>query len=141
MAIFDSEVRISFGDCDPAGIVFYPNYFRWMDATFHGWLQAVAGGHGALCRQLGARGLGLMDARLSFRAPATEGQRLLYRIEGIDWSARSFAVRYSATEGARLVLEGTEVRGVFADRDGRMTAAEVAPLRALLEKDTGRKPE
>jgi len=25
--------RIEFGDCDPAGIVFYPNFQRWMDAA------------------------------------------------------------------------------------------------------------
>ena len=26
------RVRIEFGDCDPAGIVFYPNFQRWIDA-------------------------------------------------------------------------------------------------------------
>ena len=25
------QLHVEFGDCDPAGIVFYPNYFRWMD--------------------------------------------------------------------------------------------------------------
>jgi 4-hydroxybenzoyl-CoA thioesterase len=23
------EVTVEFGDCDPAGIAFYPNFFRW----------------------------------------------------------------------------------------------------------------
>jgi 4-hydroxybenzoyl-CoA thioesterase len=27
------RVTIQFGDCDPAGIVFYPNFQRWMDAA------------------------------------------------------------------------------------------------------------
>ena len=27
------EVEIMFGDCDPAGIVFFPNYSKWMDAS------------------------------------------------------------------------------------------------------------
>ena len=27
------EVEIMFGDCDPAGIVFFPNFSRWMDAS------------------------------------------------------------------------------------------------------------
>ena len=31
-----SAFRIEFGDCDPAQIVFYPNYFKWMDiAALH----------------------------------------------------------------------------------------------------------
>ena len=24
-------VNVQFGDCDPAGIVFFPNFSRWMD--------------------------------------------------------------------------------------------------------------
>src|SRR5664279_1101227 len=27
------NVEIRFGDCDPAGIVFFPRYHRWMDAA------------------------------------------------------------------------------------------------------------
>ena len=28
-------VRVEFGDCDPAGIVFFPNLSRWMDSASH----------------------------------------------------------------------------------------------------------
>ncbi len=27
------EVKVQFGDCDPAGIVFFPNFSKWMDAA------------------------------------------------------------------------------------------------------------
>ena len=27
------EVEVMFGDCDPAGIVFFPNFSKWMDAS------------------------------------------------------------------------------------------------------------
>ena len=30
------SIRVDWGDCDPAGIVFYPNFYRWMDRGF--WL-------------------------------------------------------------------------------------------------------
>lgn len=131
--LFEHDVAVSFGDCDPAGIVFYPNYFRWMDACFHAFLQDRAGGHAALCTALGARGLGLMEARLGFRAPVSEGMHLRYAIADITWSKRSLDVTYRATEGDRLVLEGHERRGVFVDdAAGRLRAAPVAPLRALL---------
>ena len=26
-------VQVHFGDCDPAGIVFFPNFSRWMDQS------------------------------------------------------------------------------------------------------------
>ena len=27
------DIDIAFGDCDPAGIVFFPNFSKWMDAS------------------------------------------------------------------------------------------------------------
>ena len=26
-------IRVQWGDCDPAGIVYYPRYFEWFDAS------------------------------------------------------------------------------------------------------------
>lgn len=132
MALVEHAVDVSFGDCDPAGIVFYPNYFRWMDATFHRLLQERAGGHARLCHDLGAVGIGLMDVGLNFRAPVRDGQRILFRVTGIDWGSRSLTLRYEATLDGRPVLEGHEKRGVFVLRDGRMSAAETEPLRARI---------
>ena len=25
------KVKVEWGDCDPYGIVFYPNFYKWMD--------------------------------------------------------------------------------------------------------------
>src|SRR6266567_3351994 len=29
------RVQVGWGDCDPAGIVFYPRFYAWMDAASH----------------------------------------------------------------------------------------------------------
>jgi 4-hydroxybenzoyl-CoA thioesterase len=29
------RVQVSWGDCDPAGIVFYPRFYAWMDSVSH----------------------------------------------------------------------------------------------------------
>jgi len=29
------RLSVEFGDCDPANIVFYPNFYRWFDAATH----------------------------------------------------------------------------------------------------------
>lgn len=135
MALFEFPVNVSFGDCDPAGIVYYPNYFRWMDNCFHAYLQAQADGHRVLCEMLGAVGLGLMNADQRFRAPAREGDNLLFFINEIKWSRRSFRIEYTAYSGNLLVLEGHETRGVFVVSDGRMRAGETTALEALLSRN------
>ena len=132
MAIFERPISISFGDCDPAGIVYYPNYFRWMDGTFHALLQERGGGHRNVCAELNARGTGLMEAKLEFRSPASEGMVIVYSIDEISWAGRSFDISYSARHGDRLILEGHERRGLFVEKDDRLRASAVSPLRAIL---------
>ena len=33
--------QVQWGDCDPAGIIFYPTYFRWIDAASWALFDAV----------------------------------------------------------------------------------------------------
>ena len=131
--VHDNAIPVSFGDCDPAGIVYYPNHFRWFDATFHALLFRHGSGHAAICAGLGAIGLGLIDVGATFRSPAVDGDRLDLAARIVEWNARTFRLAYRGLIGGRLVVEGFELRGVFL-RDGeRLRAGEVAPLRAILE--------
>lgn len=130
---FTLDIPVSFGHCDPAGIVFYPNYFRWFDRCFHSFLQARACGHKALCARLGARGIGLMDVGASFPAPAAEGDVIALHLWLERWGNRSLRLAYEGRVEARAVVTGHEVRGLFQDRDGIMRAGDMAPLRAALQ--------
>lgn len=125
------EVKISFGDCDPAGIVFYPNTFRWMDATFHDFLRQH-GGHAALCRQMGATGVGLVDAGAQFRSPMLDGNLLAVHMEVAEWGKRTIALSYRGMVGDRLAFEGREVRCVFKPTETGMTAGDMSELKALV---------
>lgn len=130
MTHFSIDQQVSFGDCDPAGIVFYPNFFAWIDRCFHALMREKLGGHAGLCRDMGAQGFGLMDAAMNFRAPVGEGDLLHLEITGITWANRSFTVSYRAHVGERLIFQAQEVRGVFIRDGGRMRAGDVAPLKA-----------
>ncbi|MCB1340052.1 MAG: acyl-CoA thioesterase [Pseudooceanicola sp.] len=133
MADFTLDVPISFGHCDPAGIVFYPNYFRWFDRCFHAFLQERAGGHRALCARLDAKGVGLMDVDARFPSPATEGDLMRLQMTLAEWGSKTLRLEYAGLVGGRAVVEGHELRGLFVLRDGRMRAGDMAPLRAILE--------
>lgn len=125
-------VPVTFGDCDPAGIVFYPNIFRWMDAAFHNWTRPL-GGHTAICQRLGAVGLGLMDASAAFKAPIRDGDTLEVAIAAIDWSEKTMTLNYTGRVGDRLAFEGREVRGLFKLVERGIVAAELGELRDILE--------
>lgn len=130
---FTLPVSVSFGHCDPAEIVYYPNYFRWFDRCFHTFLAERAGGHRAICAALGAKGIGLIDLGANFPSPTTEGDELMLSMSIEEWGRKTLRLRYEGRVDDRVVVQGHELRGLFVMRDGKMRAAEVAPLREMLE--------
>ena len=134
--MFETHHAISFGDCDPAGILFYPHHFRLMDATFQAWLRARGLDQAAVRERLGAVGTGLLDAGARFRAPLADGDRLRHVLVVEGWERQALRLSYRGHVGDRLAVEGHETRGLFVREGGaggRLTLAEIAPLRAMLE--------
>ena len=130
-------IRVSFGDCDPAGIVYYPNHFRWFDATFHALLQRF-GGHAAVSRKLGSIGIGLIEVGGAFRAPAEDGDALVLTARLVEWREKTLRIAYEGRIDDRLTVEGFEVRGLFTRENGRLRAGRMAPLREMLEAGAGK---
>lgn len=132
MADHRLTVPVSFGHCDPAGIVFYPNFYSWFDRCFHDFLHVRGGGHARLCTVLESAGIGLMESDARFHAPVRENEVLELEMTVAEWRSRSLLLVYEGRVGQRLCVTGHERRGVFVMREGRMGAGEVAPLRTAL---------
>lgn len=126
-------VDVTFGDCDPAGIVFYPNIFRWMDAGFQKLLRPI-GGHDGVSRNFDSIGLGLVDAQAQFRSPIRDGDLLELHVSVTKWSSRSVSIGYEGRVGDRLAFEGREVRCLFIRGKDGIVAGEMSAFRAMLEK-------
>lgn len=126
--------QITFGDCDPAGIVFYPNTFRWMDAAFHNYLRPY-GGHKKLCSKLQSVGIGLVDVSAQFHNPMRDGDKLSIDISNIEWGRRTIALTYEGRVGERIAFCGKEVRCLFIRPKTDIIAANMTELRKILGKD------
>ena len=65
-----TRFTVEFGDCDPAEIVFYPNYLRWMDAASLHFFRAMGvPPWRELEAQTGIIGTPIVDVAARFRAP------------------------------------------------------------------------
>ena len=124
---------VSFGDCDPAGIVFYPNVFRWMDMAFHDYLRRF-GGHADICRKTGSIGIGLMSATAEFRSPMRDGDRLEISLSVTRWGDRTLSLFYEGRVGDRIAFEGKETRGLFKEAERGVRAGDMSALRKILEE-------
>jgi len=134
---FRTDISVSFGHCDPAEIVFYPNFFRWFDAAFHAFLESRGCGQKRLKRDLGTVGTGLIDVGATFRSPVTYGETLTLTVTIAEWTSRTVKATYQGHVGSRLALTGFELRGLFMAEEGRLRAAPIEPFRQLLERGRG----
>jgi 4-hydroxybenzoyl-CoA thioesterase len=110
MLINHHPLHIEWGDCDAAGIVFYPRYFAWFDAaTFH--LFARTGlSMRALWEKHGSVGTPLVDVGARFIIPSRWGDDLVCESGVSEWGQSSFTVQHRLLKDSKLAVEGTEKR-------------------------------
>jgi 4-hydroxybenzoyl-CoA thioesterase len=102
--------RLAWGECDPAGIVFYPTYYRWMDAAT--WdLFAGAGYPASRMRQENFT-LPLVDSQCAFVASPQFGDEVEIRSQVVKWGRASFSLSHEfvRAEGGQLLARGAESR-------------------------------
>lgn len=105
------EVEVSFGDCDPFQIVFYPNYFRWFDQATWKLFEAAGLPPEVLAERYKVTGHPLVKAGAAFSAPSKPGDRLTIYSRFARWSARSFEIVHRAVkQDGRVAVEGSETR-------------------------------
>jgi len=111
------RVTVHFGDCDPAGIVYFPNYSRWMDEASLLYFMAcgVPPWH-ELVKLRGIVGTPLLEIHTRFFKTATYGEALEVQTDVLEWKRKTFTKRHVIRRGDTVLCEGTEVRA-FVVRD------------------------
>jgi YbgC/YbaW family acyl-CoA thioester hydrolase len=127
--------QVHWGDCDPAGIIFYPTYFRWMDAAT--WALVAAAGFGTRRMRSEHLAMPLVSADCQFLHPAEQGDRCEVRSRVARFGGSSFVVEHEIVRADGTALaRGTETRvwGRHVDGPGSRLKGERVPeeLRARL---------
>jgi 4-hydroxybenzoyl-CoA thioesterase len=104
------RILVEFGDCDPAEIVFYANYFRWFDQCTTALFRAAGLPLQHLFRSHGVIGIPLVEARARFMAPSTYGDELAAESCVTEWRKSSFVISHKFLRDGVLALEGWETR-------------------------------
>lgn len=105
------SVNVMFGDCDPAGIVFFPNFSKWMDASsLNFFAQCGVPPWRELAKTRGIIGTPLLEIHTKFIRPATYGDTLLVHTSVQEWRAKVFVHHHVVMRDEVVLCEGTEVR-------------------------------
>jgi len=112
-----TRFTVEFGDCDPAQIVFYPNFLKWIDsAARHFFVAAGVPSWSEMEAKTGIIGTPLVEVSVRFVRPATYGDEIAVESWIDEWRARSFVMKHIIRRGDEVLVEGTEIR-VFARRN------------------------
>jgi 4-hydroxybenzoyl-CoA thioesterase len=118
------HVNVQFGDCDPAGIVFFPNFLRWMDAaSLAFFMECGVPPWRELVKTRGIVGTPLLEINTKFYKTVTYGQTITIATHVEEWRDKVIVqlhrvTRAGSTPGGTedLICEGREVRA-FVRRD------------------------
>jgi len=123
------SLRVEFGDCDPAGIVWFPNFFRWIDAASrHFFVQRGVPPWTVTHATLGIIGTPVVDTHARFVKTASYGDTLEIHTCIAEWRSKSFVQRYQVMRGGDLIMECDEVRIFAVRRAGPETGIQAVPI-------------
>lgn len=109
-------VRVEWGDCDPAGIVFYPRYFAFFDASTQHLFEAAGFAKPFLRKTFDIIGYPMVDTRAKFIIPSKFGEDIKIVSSVSKWGRSSFDVEHKVFKGEMLAIEAFETR-VWAGKD------------------------
>ena len=113
MLVNTRRLTIDWGDCDPAGIVFYPRYFAMFDASTGAlFARAFGGTKKAMLRHYDVVGFPMVDTRATFRVPCAFGDEVRIESAVTEFRRASFDVRHRLLreDDGALAVEGFETR-------------------------------
>ena len=124
--------QVQWGDCDPAGIIFYPTYFRWIDAA--SWALFDAVGYSPKWMRAQHMAMPLVSAECQFLFPAENGDRCEVRSRITRFGGKSFVVAHDVVrKDGTALAKGSETRVWGRGGPGKPLKGETIPeaLKAL----------
>jgi len=115
--------QVHWGDCDPAGMIFYPTYFRWVDAASWALFESVGLTPQWMKREHLA--MPLVSAQCEFLAPAVQGDRCEVRSRISRFGGKSFTVDHEIVRADGTPLAKAQETRVW----GRLVGGPGTPLK------------
>jgi 4-hydroxybenzoyl-CoA thioesterase len=110
-------VRIEWGDCDPAGIVFYPRYFAMFDHSDVLLIERALGMRKhKIYEHYGSGGWPSVETQARFHLPTRFGDDVEIETTFSKLGRSSFSLQHRLTLNGALAVEGNETR-VWVVRD------------------------
>ena len=132
-APFESAKQIRFHHCDPAGIVFYPQYFVLFNELVEDWFNEGLGVDFARFHGEGRHGIPMAHVECDFLAPSKVGEMLRFCLSVRKIGGSSLTLAVEAKAGHEIRVRATLVV-VQASLDTRRAVPFSTEFRAKLAR-------
>jgi 4-hydroxybenzoyl-CoA thioesterase len=137
------KIHIEWGDCDPAGIVFFPRYLAYFDACTTALFAKAGLPKRDMIKKYRILGIPVVDLRVSFMAPSRFGDEVVVESEVMEWRRSSFCIRHGLFNRDVLSVECLETRvwSTVSATDPEKIKSKPVPLEviAMFSAETGRR--
>lgn len=131
---FTQKHKIHFSECDPAGIVFYPQYFVLFNDLIESWIDSLLpeGYHGVI----GARRVGMPTVHLDvdFKAISKMGEEVWLSLDVERIGHKSLTLAWACTGADGVVRMAAQQTIVTTSLDTHQSIAIPEDLRTAIER-------
>jgi 4-hydroxybenzoyl-CoA thioesterase len=124
------DFRVQWGQCDPAGIVFYPQFLILFDTATGELFERTGLSATAMRKKYGIIGMPLVEQGTKFLLPCRFDEVIVVESRIAEWGRSSFTVRHRVLKRDEVAVEGFEKR-VWAvadpNRAGGIKAEAIPP--------------
>ena len=123
-------VHVEWGDCDPAGIVYFPRFFEYFDASTNALFERVGLPKPEMLAKYQILGIPIVETRARFLLPSSFGETVAIESSIAEWGTSSFSVHHRLLKDGVLAAEGFEKR-VWTVRFGSKLQSQPIPREVI----------
>ncbi|MBM4761168.1 thioesterase family protein [Bacillus sp. B15-48] len=108
--------KVKWGDTDAAGIVFYPNFYKWMDEACHEFFRAIGFPTPVLYSEHQVS-IPLLEANCKFKSPLVFDDQVTVVSSVAEMHQKVFKLSHQFLKNDQLIAEGYEVRAWVSSKE------------------------
>jgi 4-hydroxybenzoyl-CoA thioesterase len=119
------KIKVEWGDCDPYGIVFYPNFYKWMDSAQWNYFNKIKQPITRLEKLYGIVGLPLLHTEATYIAACYREDILIVETALVKLTKSTLKLEHVIKRKDKVVCYGYETRIWAKNIDGKIVSEHI----------------
>lgn len=133
------HIQVHFGDTDGAGIVYYPNFYRWMDQATHELFKAKGLSLPKLKQEQKVI-LPLVEAKCNFKNALFHDDNVDIHSQVIEIKNKIIKLEHRFVRNQIEIASGYEIRVWTLEKEGKLNALPIPDMYVDLLKNEVKMP-